>query len=319
MSDLSFDDLSGLTYEEMQRRRNILLSRMIAEPIEDPGFYRPNAKLEHLVRESESYIERLKFVVNKLDHFLKLVDLVQTGLAKILINRTVVLSEVRYLPLQNQPSYISKRDSLQGKEWDQNEQCHSMELKLNEISLQLEAFLIGERVRVGLISSNANMFLVSSVDLWQFLENSTRRITVGTNQVFRKSEMPEGLDAVMSDMVDVVAGKAGGMAVMPVFNIFKLVYRLAKTKKVTEHEVEESWSNVEVNVFLASYFEWWSEKDGSRDLVEFICRAEEYVGSQQSEVDDLNDMWTRASDALSKFDQLILQYRRDCVAKHAED
>ena len=57
---MSYDNPS---MEELQRFRDALLSRLLFEPVTDPGFVRPADKLHFLIQQSEETLARLQQIV----------------------------------------------------------------------------------------------------------------------------------------------------------------------------------------------------------------------------------------------------------------
>jgi hypothetical protein len=113
-----------------------------------------------------------------------------------------------------------------------------------------------------------------ATQLWAFLEGAIARVAAGTDQVFHGKGMPEGVADVFLDAFDKAVDATEIVNIMPVFNIIRAILGFIRRKEKYEEDQEQTWTKFEMTVFLASYFEWWTDGNGEQTIEALVQECE---------------------------------------------
>jgi hypothetical protein len=309
------DPLEGMTLAEMRRLRARLFEKLIAEPITDPGFRRPYEKLHQIVVKSEEFIQRLKGLVwagdglcdllTKSGELLKTEDQFVNGLRSVAFHVSSLETDiVDMVKAMNMPDAERLLDD-QRREYEAALQRQAMQL----VVLWAQFPSVGTTHDITIRISQ-----LIAAQLWVFLERATARVAAGTDQVFHDEGMPEGVADLFSDAFDKALDAAEIVNITPVFKIIRAMLGFIQRKEKYEEDQEQTWTKFEMNAFLGSYFEWWTDGDGEQTIDGLVRECEQRFEANKKTVGEYFSTLHDAALQLNEFRRIMSDYSESAEA-----
>jgi hypothetical protein len=303
------DPFDQMTLADIRRVRARLFEKLIAEPITDPGFHRPYEKLRQIVVKSEEFIQRLQGLVGAGD---RLCDLLTKS-------RNLLKTENQFVKglesfafhvssLETDIVDIVKAINLPDAQRILHDQRREYEAALQRQAVQL-IVLWAQLPSMGTTHDIAiRISQLIAAQLWAFLEGTTARVAAGTGQVFHGKGMPEGVADLFSDAFDEALDATKIVNIMPVFNIITAILGFIQRKEKYEEGQEQTWTKFEMTLFLASYFEWWTDGNGEQTIECLVRECEQRFEANKKTVDDYFSILHDAGLQLEEFRSNLRAY-----------
>lgn len=308
------DPLGRMTLADMRRVRARLFEKIIAEPITDPGFQRPYEKLPQIVVKSEEFIQRLRGLVwagdglcdllTKSRELLKPEDQFVNGLTSVAFHVSPLETEiVDMVTAMNLPD-AERLLHDQRREYEAALQRRAMQL----VMLWTQFPSMGTTHDIAIRTSQ-----LMAAQLWAFLEGATA-VAAGTDQVFHGKGMPGGVADLFSDAFDKAVDAAEIVNVMPVFNIIRAILGFIQRKEKYEEGQEQTWTKFEMNVFLGSYFEWWTDGNGEQTIEGLVQECNQRFEENKKIVGEYFSILHDAVLQLEEFRKFLRDYSESAEA-----
>ena len=274
MSDLI--DLDNLTLNDIRRLRKALFERLLFEPVTDPDFERPAEKLRGLVRESTRLSDRLRTVVHRYDQYLEVLDKAQQNFQRAHDYMETVRSFGTQLPSFEQTIYDAVKSAMMTpEEREQTWQKEAPVKALQHDALNLSLAYMNLNGTMMLLRLTLRTSQLTTAQLGVFLEKATEAVTKGTSESFHQHTLPAKPDELISDAVDRAVEKAELPSVTPVLHVIEFIFKYIRRKEIREEKIAETWTSFEMNIFLAGFFNWWTEAGGGAAMEKVIADCEE--------------------------------------------
>jgi hypothetical protein len=305
------DRLEQMTLADMRRVRARLFDKLIAEPITDPGFRRPYEKLRHIVIKSEEFIQCLQGLVCAGDELCSLLktsgELLKTedkfveGLSSIAFNDGSLQIDIAdIIAAMNMPD-AERLLHHQRREYEAAIQRQAIRLVV--LLRQFPSMEAAHGLDIGIAQLKA-------AQLWAFLEGATARVAEGTDQVFHGKGIPEGVDDLISDALDQASDAAEIVNIMPVFRIISAILGFIQRKEKYEEGQQKTWADFEMNVFLASYFEWWTDGNGEQTIDGLVQECKQRFEADRKNVGEHFSILQDAVAQLEEFRRTLREYSK---------
>jgi hypothetical protein len=120
---------------------------------------------------------------------------------------------------------------------------------------------------------------LTTAQLWAFLEKLTA--AEGTEESFHQHPLPAKPDELLSDAVDQAVEKAELPSVTPVLHVIEFIFKYIRRKEVRGEKIAETWTAFEMNIFLAGFFNWWTEDGGGAAIEKLVAECEATLRSHE--------------------------------------
>jgi hypothetical protein len=309
------DPLEGMTLGEMRRLRTRLFEKLIAEPITDPGFRRPYEKLHQIVVTSAEFIQRLKGLVwaghglcdllTKSGGLLRTEDQFVNGLRSVAFHVSSLETDI---------ADMVKEMNMPDAERLLHDQRREFEADLQRQAIQLVALWTQFPSLGTMHDISVRISQLMAAQLWAFLERATARVAAGTDQVFHGEGMPEGVADLFSDAFDKALESAEVVNITPVFKIIGAMLGFIQRKEKYEEDQEQTWAKFEMNAFLGSYFNWWTDGDGEQTIDGLVRECEQRFEANKKAVGEYFSTFHDAALQLDEFRRILRDYSGSAVA-----
>ena len=99
-----------------------------------------------------------------------------------------------------------------------------------------------------------------------------------------------------------------------VFNIIRAILSFIQRKEKYEESQEQTWTKFEMNVFLGSYFEWWTDGNGEQTIESLVQECSQQFEVNKKTVDEYFSILHKAGLQLEEFRRIWRDYSESAEA-----
>jgi hypothetical protein len=259
-----------LTVKQIREFRRILNQKLFFEPVADPGFRRPVAKLQGFIEETVAFTARLDSVI--------------------------AILEERKAQFEGRKQAIGAHDAF-------FEALRSVTL---EKPVRLEAAVLSTnatRVQIELNENEKKIFAFEKevMMFWLVLERMASLISVGTKEVYPGEFPTEGMKELLTEGLETFVEKKTELAIGPVFLVYKAMYDWIRRDEKCREKLDETMETADRNDLLAYYFSWWTEGEGKETIETAVANCESAAATYEGLVDSAFKLTSTMLDQIGTF------------------
>jgi hypothetical protein len=273
--------LDKLTLEQIKQLREKLLTKMLFEPIADPGFQRDTEKLRYLVISSKMFYQRLREYFYFAEDIAASIGQIEASVEKL----SPQIEWLKTIELETPSTGEGLQDGVAIAHHSQAETGCLSDLDQLKNVLLMEADRLWHSglefpLLVGILLVQLRRKQLEANQLGAFLYWLTESVSKGKPSPFEQEALPEGASEALSDLADLTLDKLEIPNLTPSIRLLFLVLNYIRRGEMHVEEEEKMWAKFEKKIFLSAYYDWWSDgkgHDSVKDLVEDCVRSVEGV------------------------------------------